>query len=77
MSSLTSSKALAAPCPTRRNGIATRLVAALSAALSVTRQRRQLAHLDADMLADIGLSAKEARDEASRAPWDVPNHWLR
>jgi uncharacterized protein YjiS (DUF1127 family) len=39
--------------------------------IAVSRQRRALASLDADALADIGLSAAEARREAARPFWDV------
>lgn len=33
--------------------------------------RRQLAQMDARMLADIGISRAEALEEAARAPWDL------
>lgn len=45
--------------------------------LSLWHQRRQLTQLDASRLDDIGLTEAEARTEARRAPWDVPQHWLR
>ncbi|MGY3439286.1 MULTISPECIES: DUF1127 domain-containing protein [unclassified Marinovum] len=41
------------------------------------RQRRALAQLDPARLADIGVSASEAQQEAARPFWDVPCHWLR
>lgn len=41
------------------------------------KQRRDLARLDQDQLCDIGLSAGEARIEADRPVWDVPNHWTK
>ncbi|KJZ19710.1 DUF1127 domain-containing protein [Loktanella sp. S4079] len=43
--------------------------------LALARQRRQLLRLDAQQLADIGLSQTQAIAEAERAPWDVPEHW--
>lgn len=39
------------------------------------RQRRALARLDAQMLADIGISREEARAEAERSLWDAPTTW--
>lgn len=38
-------------------------------------ERRALAALDADALADIGVSRKDALTEASRTAWDAPDHW--
>ena len=35
-------------------------------------QRRRLAALDADRLADIGVTRDEALREARRLPWDAP-----
>lgn len=55
----------------RRAGFGARL----TDALAVWRQRRALANLDDDRLADIGLSRTEAEAEASRPIWDVPAHW--
>ena len=39
------------------------------------RQRRALARLDAQALADIGLSQSDAQSEAKRPIWDVPSNW--
>jgi uncharacterized protein YjiS (DUF1127 family) len=33
--------------------------------------------MDRHLLRDIGLSETEARIEANRSFWDVPQHWLR
>ena len=41
-------------------------------AFQVARERRALAKLDADALADLGLSAAAAHREASRPFWDLP-----
>lgn len=41
------------------------------------RQRRALARLDENQLADIGLTHDLAQAEAKRPIWDVPCHWLR
>lgn len=46
-------------------------------ALQVKRQRSQLAHLDDAMLRDIGLTRREAQEEAQRPVWDVPHMWLK
>ena len=48
----------------------------LSAMASLARQRRALARLDADRLADIGLSRLEADAEAARPAWDAPRVWV-
>jgi len=58
-----------------------RLRAALSALpaltdyLALRRQRQALGQLDAHLLRDIGLSEAEARKEATRLDWDVPQNW--
>ena len=57
---------------TRRRRSVLRLI---SAVLSLKRQRRVLAHLDATQLADIGLDAAAAKAEARRPAWDVPSNW--
>ncbi|PTW51364.1 MULTISPECIES: DUF1127 domain-containing protein [Rhodovulum] len=54
-------------------GVVKRILLGLSAA----RQRRQLIELDDRQLRDIGLTAEEARAEARRPVWDVPQNWLR
>ena len=43
--------------------------------IGVSRQRRQLAALDARTLRDMGISDAQARTEANRPFWDVPTHW--
>lgn len=40
--------------------------------LDLWSERQSLERLDDRMLADIGVSREEARQEASRAPWDRP-----
>lgn len=47
----------------------------LMSLLTLWRSRQALARLDATQLQDIGLTAKEAKAEADRLPWDVPAHW--
>ncbi len=49
----------------------------LRLAVIARRQRAQLARLDANLLADIGVTAHQAATEASRPAWDVPSTWLR
>ena len=45
--------------------------------LDLLQQRRALLSLDQRLLDDIGLTRAEALEEAQRARWDVPQHWLR
>lgn len=42
---------------------------------SLWRSRRALARLDAEGLADVGLSERQARQEAALTIWDVPDSW--
>ena len=41
------------------------------------RQRQVLRSLDADALADIGVTRKQAQNEARRPIWDAPVNWRR
>lgn len=50
-------------------------LARLNAAMALYRSRARLAELDPHHLNDIGLTKKEAHDEASRPVWDVPQTW--
>ncbi|MBR0682849.1 DUF1127 domain-containing protein [Roseomonas eburnea] len=43
----------------------------LSRVLRAVESRRHLSEMDGRMLADIGISRAEAREEAARAPWDL------
>ena len=47
------------------------------AAGEVWRQRRALARLDPERLADLGLTEREAHLESSRPFWDAPGNWSR
>lgn len=51
------------------------LLGRLRAAMSLARQRRDLARLSDHQLRDIGLSAQDAAAEAARPVWDAPAHW--
>lgn len=42
--------------------------------IDVWTERRDLERLDARMLADIGLTVPQARQESARAPWDIPDN---
>ncbi|MES2436114.1 MAG: DUF1127 domain-containing protein [Pseudomonadota bacterium] len=53
------------------------LVKRFRLAMTARRQRAQLARLDDAMLADIGVSPRQAATEAARPAWDVPSNWLR
>lgn len=44
--------------------------------VALWRQRRQLARLGSERLDDLGLTPQQARREAARAIWDVPQHWM-
>ena len=46
-----------------------------STLLGLYRQRRSLADMDPQRLADVGLTRDEANEEANRPIWDVPSHW--
>lgn len=48
---------------------------ALTALLSLWRSRQQLKALDDAALADIGVTRADARAEATRPIWDVPDTW--
>lgn len=45
--------------------------------LTLGKARRDLARLDPEQLRDIGVSPAEARREAARPAWDVPENWRR
>ena len=48
----------------------------LATRLSLWKSRRDLAQLDARLLADIGVSPVDAEREAQLGVWDVPPTWL-
>jgi len=70
MASLSSASTRDRPCPPLRRR------AGLLDLLTLYRQRRRLARLDAAALDDLGLTLRDARAEARRPLWDVPQHWL-
>ncbi|WP_226622851.1 DUF1127 domain-containing protein [Alloyangia pacifica] len=43
--------------------------------LGLARQRRKLAELDDHLLRDLGLTRRQALEEAKRGFWDAPGHW--
>ncbi|MFX0544246.1 DUF1127 domain-containing protein [Roseovarius sp. S1116L3] len=47
----------------------------LGSLIALYRSRRALAALDDAALSDIGLTPAEARREARRAFWDIPQVW--
>ena len=49
----------------------------LSRMNALRKQRALLKSLPAKRLADLGVSAKQAHQEANRPIWDVPSHWQR
>ena len=50
-------------------------IAAFRDMVAVARQRKALADLPDHLLSAIGVSADAAKQEAERAPWDVPAYW--
>lgn len=51
------------------------IFARLRAWAELARQRRALARLSAERLADLGLEAGQAQAEAARPFWDAPACW--
>ncbi|MFX0541156.1 DUF1127 domain-containing protein [Roseovarius sp. S4756] len=47
----------------------------LGSLIALSRSRRALAALNDAALSDIGLTPAEARREARRAFWDIPQTW--
>lgn len=43
--------------------------------MALSRNRAGLAKLDGHLLKDVGLTQDDAKREASRPFWDVPDHW--
>lgn len=44
-------------------------------ALALYSERRRLAAMPAERLADMGITQAEAQAEAKREFWDAPDHW--
>lgn len=53
------------------------LIGATFSLLALSRSRQALADLDDRALEDVGLTAAQARREATRPIWDVPASWLK
>ena len=51
------------------------LLGTLRRMIAVRRQRLELADLDEAALKDLGITPDEARREAGRPAWDVPDFW--
>lgn len=49
----------------------------LLTASALRKQRRALVQLDDNLLADIGLTRKQALSEEALSAWDVPSTWRR
>ena len=43
---------------------------------TIRTERRKLAEMDHDRLADIGVSRHQARIESRRPAWDAPARWM-
>ena len=61
------------PSPARRQSWRTKL----ANLASLARSRHALRKLNAQQLADIGISKAQATQEARKPLWDVPDHWLK
>lgn len=51
------------------------LLSFVTTRLELLRQRRSLRALDAHALEDIGISRRDALQEAGRSIWDAPESW--
>lgn len=51
------------------------LLDAISERVALHRQRQRLAGLPDYLLDDVGLTRREALQEADRPAWDAPEHW--
>ncbi|MEM6306736.1 MAG: DUF1127 domain-containing protein [Pseudomonadota bacterium] len=54
-------------------GTAPNVIKTILFAMETYKQRRALAALDADRLADLGLTQAQAQAEYNRLLWDLPN----
>ena len=61
------------PCKQKKKSLST----IIRRAVSLKRQRHQLARLDNRALQDIGISRSEADAEARRFVWDAPEFWQK
>ena len=69
--SATNTAIIAGAVSARRPG----LLKSVTNMVQLSKERRALAALDADTLADIGISRSDAMAEASRTAWDAPDYW--
>ncbi|MEL7106613.1 MAG: DUF1127 domain-containing protein [Pseudomonadota bacterium] len=53
----------------------TGLLEKIAAFLALFSERRRLAAMPDHMLADLGITRREAEAEARRSIWDSPSHW--
>lgn len=53
----------------RPRGLVARILTEVGAALTRRRDRRNLGHLDAHLLRDIGMDAQDARQECAKPFW--------
>ncbi len=63
------------PCTPKQRRRALRPMAWIKLVLATRQQRLALKALDAEQLCDLGLTAKQAHEEANLPVWDVPDHW--
>ena len=53
------------------------LIRTLLQAVELRQQRRNLARLSSEQLSDIGITRRQAMDEAARNVWNAPQHWFK
>lgn len=61
-----------AGAPLRHAGRSGSTFSHLTQVYAIWRERQALARLSPALLADVGLSEKDARKEAARPIWDIP-----
>ncbi|MGB3314175.1 MAG: DUF1127 domain-containing protein [Albidovulum sp.] len=61
--------------PRTHRQVRSNLLGWLSKRIELHRQRRDLSGLTEHRLTDIGISKDQARTEAGRPIWDVPETW--
>jgi uncharacterized protein YjiS (DUF1127 family) len=72
---MSQSQVLSNSCGVSRTEAPQTLLSKVFAAMNMARSRRALAKLDAHLLADIGITAKQAQEEAQLSTWNAPSFW--
>lgn len=72
---MSQSQVLSNSCGLSRTEAPQTLLSKAFAAVNMVRSRRTLAKLDAHLLADIGITATQAQEEAQLSTWNAPSFW--